>query len=266
MADRLHPGEKLQPGEQLLSANQKYSLVMQEDGNLVLYTIGSNAVWSSGTHGHQVDSAVLQEDGNFVIYGEGRALWHSQTHGNPVAYLVLQDDRNLVIYDPEGRPLWNTNTHIRSFRFPISAEVRDKLGNSREMRTKFTVSNNGRINASTRIDTDELARGFHGAVILLLTDEDGNVLHESQPRRWGVNGEGIPGDAGDDREEPWSEMIPAEVVEKVKGYRVIHFEDPGGTLEDTLKQFNRILDQLVDANRKIREIYTSWQEETALVQ
>ncbi|MCY8234911.1 hypothetical protein [Priestia endophytica] len=272
MADRLHPGEKLRPGEQLLSKNEKYTLVMQQDGNLVLYPIGSSdAVWASGTHGHQVDWAVLQDDGNFVIYGEGRALWHSHTHGNPVSYLVLQDDRNLVIYNPEGRPLWDTKTATRQtatgpFRFPISAEVEDKLGSKRKMRTKFTISNNGRISALTKTSTDQLGIGFHGTVILLLTDEEGNILYESQPHTWGVNGKGVPGDVSNSREKYWSEIFPAEIVEKVRGCRVIHFVDPHGTLHDTLKQFNQILDQLVDANRKIREIYTSWQEETVLVQ
>jgi hypothetical protein len=266
MADRLHPGEKLLPGEHLLSENEKYTLVMQNDGNLVLYPIGSSdAVWYSGTHGHQVDWAVLQEDGNFVIYGEGRALWHSHTHGNPGAYLVLQDDRSVVIYNPEGRPLWDTKTPTRPFRFPISAEQEDGLGNDRKMRTKFTVSNTGRINALTKTRTKDELSGFHGTVILLLTDQERNILYESKPHTYGVNGTIVPG-APSKREEPWSEEFPIEIVEKIGGYRVIHFVDPHGTIEDTLRQFNRILDELVDANRKIREIYTSWQEETALVE
>ena len=267
MVDRLYPGEKLQPGEQLLSENKKYALVMQEDGNLVLYPIGSNAVWASGTNGHKVDWAVLQEDGNFVIYGEGRALWNSSTHGNRVAWIVVQNDRNVVIYNPDGKPLWDTKTAIREalpLRFPISAEKEDRLGNSRKMRTKFTVSNTGRITALTKTRTREAARGFHGTVIILLTDEEGNRLHESNPHTYGVDGEAIPG-GNSNREEFWSEDFPQEIVEKIRGYEVIHFKDPNSTIEATLAEFNRILDGFVDANGKIREIYTSWQQETALV-
>ncbi|MBU3186893.1 hypothetical protein [Clostridium estertheticum] len=265
MADRLNPGEKLLPGEQLLSANEKYSLVMQGDGNLVLYTVESmDAAWSSETHGHQVDWAVLQEDGNFVIYGEGRALWHTHTHGNPVAHLVLQDDRNVVIYGPEWKALWHTHTNIRPLRFPISAEQEDGLGNDRKMRTKFTVSNTGRINALTKTRTKDKLEGFHGTVILLLTDQEGNILYESKPHTYGVNGTLVPGSPSK-REEHWSEEFPQEIVEKIGGYVVLHFVDPNSTIMATLEKFNKILDELVDANRKIKEIYTSWQSETALV-
>ncbi|ASA21633.1 hypothetical protein [Paenibacillus donghaensis] len=111
IGDRIHPTEKLRPGDILQSENTKFSLVLQGDGNLVLYPTGSiNALWSSRTYGKNVDWAVLQEDGNFVIYGEHSALWATNTFGNTAAWLVVQDDGNVVIYAPNGGVLWATNT------------------------------------------------------------------------------------------------------------------------------------------------------------
>jgi len=65
-----------------------YTLVMQEDNNLVVYQTPRDAVWSTGTNKHVRGSAVaiIQNDGNFVVYGN---------HGD----------------DGIGRdPQWSTNT------------------------------------------------------------------------------------------------------------------------------------------------------------
>lgn len=55
-------------------------LVMQHDGNLVLYASGGRAVWSSGTFGNTGAFLRLQDDGNMVIYRNGKALWSSRTY------------------------------------------------------------------------------------------------------------------------------------------------------------------------------------------
>jgi outer membrane protein assembly factor BamB len=53
----------------------------------------------------------MQDDGNLVLYSPGGdAVWAANTFGNDGAYLVLQDDGNLVIYAAAGAPLWATNT------------------------------------------------------------------------------------------------------------------------------------------------------------
>ena len=66
-------------------------LVMQGDGNLVLYQ-GGTALWNSGTGGQNCGSnscvSVFQGDGNLVIYNGSRALWNSQTGGSG-ALLIL---------------------------------------------------------------------------------------------------------------------------------------------------------------------------------
>jgi hypothetical protein len=47
----LRGGGSLHPGQQLRSNNGRYTLVMQHDGNLVLYEPGGKAAWDTGTWG-----------------------------------------------------------------------------------------------------------------------------------------------------------------------------------------------------------------------
>lgn len=111
-----------------------HNLVMQTDGNLVLYTNGK-ASWASNTHGNPGAKALLQDDGNFVVYSSaGKALWASHTFAKELlAYLdgddvgltgleagwylanngyklLMQTDGNLVLYS-RTRALWSTRTN-----------------------------------------------------------------------------------------------------------------------------------------------------------
>lgn len=110
--DRLPAGAQLNRGAQLTAGNGRTRLVMQADGNLVLYRVDDgHALWSSGTAGQPANRAVMQADGNLVARAtDGRVCWASNTAGNPGAQLVLQDDGNLVIYANGGGSLWSSKT------------------------------------------------------------------------------------------------------------------------------------------------------------
>jgi cell wall-associated NlpC family hydrolase len=110
----LQPGQRLYPGDILYSPSHAYRLVMQGDGNLVLYA-GGKALWSSKTNGHNGANAVMQGDGNLVVYRAGKALWSSKTNGHSGAILDMQDDGNLVIYW-QGRALWASKDASASSR------------------------------------------------------------------------------------------------------------------------------------------------------
>lgn len=101
----LDPGQSLSRGSTLRSPSGNYRLVMQNDGNLVIYNSGGSATWATGTS--QGTRAAMQSDGNFVVYADsGSAVWSSTTDGFGGASLVMQDDGNLVIY-LSGRALWS---------------------------------------------------------------------------------------------------------------------------------------------------------------
>jgi outer membrane lipoprotein-sorting protein len=108
--DDMQPGEVLNPGQSVTSANSRFSFTYQGDGNLVLYD-NSTPLWASATDGQPVGVCIMQTDGNLVIYARGGlALWASNTWQHPGSRLVDQDDGNVVIYRPDGTPVWATGT------------------------------------------------------------------------------------------------------------------------------------------------------------
>ncbi|MFF3159925.1 hypothetical protein [Streptomyces sp. NPDC057910] len=85
-------------------------LVMQSDGNLVIYDEFNRARWASNTVGRGW-TASFQGDGNFVVYTRsGHPVWASNTDGHPGSRLAVQDDGNVVIYDG-SRAVWASNTN-----------------------------------------------------------------------------------------------------------------------------------------------------------
>lgn len=62
------------------SSSSGSRVVMQNDGNLVFYDMGGNAIWASWTQGSYNSTFAVQNDGNLVIYGEnGGVRWTSNT-------------------------------------------------------------------------------------------------------------------------------------------------------------------------------------------
>lgn len=99
-------------GEYLISDGGNNILTLQEDGNLVLYRSGS-VVWHSNTWLNLASYVVMQSDGNLVIYNPfGNAIWYTSTQGNYGAVLKLQQDSNLVIYNNANQAIWNSGTWI----------------------------------------------------------------------------------------------------------------------------------------------------------
>ena len=96
----LYPGYEMGIGADITSRLGHFRLIMQSDGNLVLYRQhDSKTIWNSNTANSGAKRAIMQDDGNFVVYtANNEAKWSSQTYGRPGNYLMVQDDGNLVIY------------------------------------------------------------------------------------------------------------------------------------------------------------------------
>jgi nucleoid-associated protein YgaU len=109
----LASGSSLAAGQSITSANGKYKLELQADGNLVLSGAGGK-VWDTDTAGKDGSRVDMQADGNFVLYtAAGGVVWRTDTADKPGAHLVLQDDRNVVIYAADGGTvLWSPNTYL----------------------------------------------------------------------------------------------------------------------------------------------------------
>lgn len=108
VGESLKPGFGLEVGQWLCSADGRFLLSMQQDGNLVLYQ-GQKVIWASNTARDGVTSAQFQNDGNLVIYAGPNSVWASNTGGTSADALVMQSDGNLVIYK-SGTAIWASET------------------------------------------------------------------------------------------------------------------------------------------------------------
>jgi hypothetical protein len=113
----LFTGQRLSPGQSLVSSNGWYRLVMQTDGNLVVYG-PRGAQWASG-HAVPNSSLVNVRNGNVVVVNGpySRASWQTASdwpYAGAEGRLVMQDDGNLVFYRNNGPGVWS-NTNPRSW-------------------------------------------------------------------------------------------------------------------------------------------------------
>jgi hypothetical protein len=112
-ADQLKPNQCLNKGKSLTSGNGCFRLIMQNDGNLVIYRKSNDEpIWNSNTARSCTNRACMQRDGNFVTYDcQNIPTWASGTDHNEGSSIKIQDDGNLVIYAwNSGRPIWASNT------------------------------------------------------------------------------------------------------------------------------------------------------------
>jgi len=108
----LLPGQELQQNQSRWSCDGRFYLVMQTDGNLVLYWNGQGALWSSNTANTAGNRAIMQSDGNFVVYAGSTPLWSSNTNAGPAndRRLAIQTDGNVVVYTSANAAVWSTST------------------------------------------------------------------------------------------------------------------------------------------------------------
>ena len=110
------PSPQQDQNSSVVSPNDLYHLIMQEDGNLVLYRLTGSRdqgqvrtpIWASHTNGQAVSRCSMQTDGNLVIYNtENRPIWASGTSGHKGSHLEVQDDGNAVIYTLDQTVIWS---------------------------------------------------------------------------------------------------------------------------------------------------------------
>lgn len=66
-AQNIYTGQNLEQNRKYWASNNRYYLIFQNDGNLVLYNRAGVAMWDAGTNNKGV-RAVFQDDGNLVVY------------------------------------------------------------------------------------------------------------------------------------------------------------------------------------------------------
>lgn len=107
---RLNPRDWRETNGTVTSCDQRFTLAIQGDGNLVLYKKNVGAIWANHVYGSG-HTLHMQTDGNLTVRdGAGQTRWASNTAGKRGAMLFVQNDGNVVVYDHLRRRLWHTNT------------------------------------------------------------------------------------------------------------------------------------------------------------
>jgi hypothetical protein len=241
VANSLKPNERLAIGQSLESPNGSFTLLMQTDANLVAYhgpVAVANAYFASQTWELPAEQRpqylLMQTDGNCVLYdASGAARWSTGTYGegliNP--YFTLQDDGNLVVYHNGLVPIWACGRwpdkagaipargHITPGQpekpvFPIRTTQTDSFSTvGGHLTTDVTIFADGTLSASTAASEDTLLRGFRGGAVALLLDGQHNILWGSQTIEVGVDGSLI---GTSKRIVNWTAQVPAAVLDQTR--------------------------------------------------
>jgi Ig domain of plant-specific actin-binding protein len=194
--DTLGSGEKLEPGWYLQSSGGQYTLHMQTDGNLVEY-VGGRALWASNTAGNPGAYLVLQSDGNLVVYSPSKeALWNSGTEGNPGDHLSLQVDANIVVYSSGGSALWASYTDANATLGDGEALEPGWYLQSTDGHYSLHMQTDGNLveYVGGRALWASNTAGNPGAYLVLQSDGNLVVYSPSKEALWNSGTEGNPGD------------------------------------------------------------------------
>ncbi len=123
--------ETLQAGQCISSSNRSYWGIMQEDGNFVVYQLGS---------------------------GTKTAKWNTKTNGNN-AYLKMQADGNIVVYNSSGTAIYETETNQGSaytyqLKLTDSGVLQLTKSNSSASHSIWTSQNTVALNVETMCQLD----------------------------------------------------------------------------------------------------------------
>lgn len=106
----LGSGKMLKEGGFLMSPDSQSVVAVGRNGNLNLYS-NFKPIWTASSAGAKNTKLLMQPDGNLVLYdANNKPLWNTVTSGNPGAWLAIQTDGNLVVYSQNSVPLWASYT------------------------------------------------------------------------------------------------------------------------------------------------------------
>ncbi|KAK6526458.1 hypothetical protein TWF694_005044 [Orbilia ellipsospora] len=95
-------GQWLLRGNSLFSEDGSVEFKMQEDGKIAIYWGGECRWQNTAQQRYDVKGLIMQGDGNLVLYTNGgEAIWHSNTaspSGNDTCVATIRNNGQLVVY------------------------------------------------------------------------------------------------------------------------------------------------------------------------
>ena len=174
---------------------------------------------------------------NVQVDGSDAAL---QFGPRPQDLAYLEPHQKVWIREARSIPMGGPRTAgptILYLPWPQSLQRKDDLGHSHYMDTKVVISNNGRIDGTTKTWSSEELRGFTGGVVILLESDQCNsqgdcehLYMSPKPHRYGVNGHSM---GSSSRTDLWSETVTPDVLAQTRHIKIIQLE----SAEDRLDKF-----------------------------
>lgn len=185
--------QPLNPNESIVSANGKYKVMLESDGNVVLRDDMSKVLWATDTDDMNVNVFKAQKDGNLVAYLQnGTAVWASGTNGKAAdkATLFLQDDGSLILYK-EQESVQSGNIMLYRFKDQIWASNTSGRVAPKTIENPFLPESS--IEAKSMIKLNQSKNSPNRIYKLLLSQEGNLVLTKKGVKIWETNtgGKGV---------------------------------------------------------------------------
>jgi hypothetical protein len=97
-------------------------------------------------------------------------------------------------------------------QFPVKARQLDPINGVGYMQTDVTILSSGQLTAATHTWSAKDLQGFHGAVAVAVLDQSQKLIWISNTQNYGVDGKHVPFGGPSDRNDNWSDTVPAQVL------------------------------------------------------
>lgn len=183
--NELFVGEKIFEEGYLESANENYRLTLNKDGNLVLQSWPKEKnIWASHTSGAGGEYLVLEDDGNLVMYTKkDKTVWESDTSGSGADKLMLHNTGELALYFGSEK-VWSTEDVVdendaTNNKLYIDQKLdRNDYLESANRNYRLTLDKNGDLVLSNLLEDEELWSSDTGGndSEYLVFEDDGNLV------------------------------------------------------------------------------------------
>lgn len=107
-------------------------------------------------------------------------------------------------------------------------EQEDRIKRGWHMKTQATLHSDGTLDGMTELRNSRSFQGFHGALVVVLVDDQKRPLAYVPAGRWGIDA--CVGSCPRTRNEPWTASVPAEkwtsIASSVRGMVFYQNHDP----------------------------------------
>jgi len=112
-------------------------LTLGNDGKLVAKDSNGTTRWTSSGTG---DRLVLQEDGNLVLYSGSTATWATGTDGKGGAWVSIRDDGSFIVSTTQNATIWTSGASASSYK----GQIVQWDGDTSSQKTSWQVGYDGK--------------------------------------------------------------------------------------------------------------------------